>query len=181
LAHDGALGATARTDVKYQVSVEGRSFEIEVDRDWLVRVNGDPFYVDLQQVGGLPVYSLVLQDEGYVVFVEESQGEYWVEVGGQIYPVQVQQQRPRLAPRQDECRSGDGGYVAVNAPLAGSLVSLPVAAGERVGAGQVVAIVESMKMRMELKTPQAGVVEALYGPAGRSVDQGEELVVLVPA
>jgi biotin carboxyl carrier protein len=167
--------------VKYQVLVEGQTLEIEVDRDWLVRVNGDPLYVDLEQVGGLPVYSLALEDEGYVVFVEESQGEYWVEVGGQVYPVQVHRQRPRLAPRQEECASKDGGYVAVNAPLAGNLVSLPVAAGDRVEAGQVVAIVESMKMRMELKTPQAGVVEALYGPAGRSVDQGEELVVLVPA
>ena len=166
--------------MKYQVSVHGRSFEIEIDRDWLVRVNGHPLYVDLEQVGGLPLYSLALDDEGYVVFVEEAQGEYRVEVGGQIYPVEVQSQRPRLTPRQDECGSDKRECLVVSAPLAGNLVSLPVAAGEHVKAGQVVATVESMKMRMELKTPQAGVVEVLYGPTGRSVDQGEELVVLVP-
>lgn len=166
--------------MKYHVSVDGRSFEIEVDHDWRVRVNGQPFYVDLEQVGGLPVYSLAVEDEGYVVFVEEAQGEYRVEVRGQIYPVEVQSLRSQLAPHREECSSDDGECVAVSAPLAGNLVSLPVAAGDQVKAGQVVAIVESMKMRMELKTPQAGVVEALYGPTGRSVDQGEELVVLVP-
>ncbi len=166
--------------MKYQASVDGQSFEIEIDHDWLVRVNGHPLYIDLEQVGGLPVYSLAVEEEGYVVFVEEAQGEYRVEVGGQIYPVEVQSQRPRLTPRQDKCSSDKGECVAVSAPLAGNLVSLPVAAGDLVKAGQVVAIVESMKMRMELKTPQAGIVETLRGPAGRSVDQGEELVILAP-
>lgn len=166
--------------MKYQVSVDGQSFEIEVDRDWLVRVNGHPLYIDLEQVGGLPVYSLAVGDEGYVVFVEEAQGEYHVEVGGQIFPVEVQSQRPQFAARHDQCSSEKGECIAVHAPLAGNLVSLPVSVGDQVEAGQVVAIVESMKMRMELKSAQAGVVETLYGPAGRSVDQGEELVVLAP-
>ena len=166
--------------MKYQVLVDGQFFDIEIDHDWLVRVNGDPLYIDLEQVGGLPLYSLAVEDKGYVVFVEEAQGEYRVEVGGQIYPVEVQNKRPRLAPRPDNCSSAKGECAAVSAPLAGNLVSLTVSVGDRVKAGQVVAIVESMKMRMELRTAQAGVVETLYGPAGRSVDQGEELVVLAP-
>jgi biotin carboxyl carrier protein len=166
--------------VKYQVSVDGQPFEIEIDHDWLVRVNGRPLYIDLEQVGGLPLYSLALEDEGYVVFVEEAQGEYRVEVGGQIYPVEVQSQRPRLTPGPGECGSDKGECEAVRAPLAGNLVSLPVSVGDRVEAGQVVAIVESMKMKMELRTAQAGRVETLYGPTGRSVDQGEDLVILAP-
>jgi biotin carboxyl carrier protein len=166
--------------VKYEVSVDGQPFEIEIDRDWLVRVNGRPLYIDLEQVGGLPLYSLAVEDEGFIVFVEEAQGEYRVEVGGRIYPVEVQSQRPRLTPRRDRCSSDKGECEAVSAPLAGNLVSLPVSVGDQVAAGQVVAIVESMKMKMELKTAQAGRVETLYGPAGRSVDQGEELVILAP-
>ena len=41
--------------MKYSVSAAGQSFEIEVDPNHLVRVNGQPVYVDLEQVGGLPV------------------------------------------------------------------------------------------------------------------------------
>jgi biotin carboxyl carrier protein len=167
--------------MKYRVTVERRSFEIEVDHDHLVWVDGRPLYVDLEQVGGLPVYSLAMDDRGYVVFVEEGQGEYRVEVQGQIYPVEVQSQRPRLAPRRVEC-SGDGGdCLAIRAPLAGNLVALLVATGDRVEGGQTIAIIESMKMQMELKAPRAGVVEAVHDPPGRTVTQGEELVVLRPA
>jgi biotin carboxyl carrier protein len=164
--------------VKYTVTVAGRSFDIEIDHDHLVRVNGHPLYVDLEQVGGLPVYSLALDDEGYVVFVEAGQNEYRVEVQGQVYPVEVLSQRPRLASRQVEC-AGDGKEcLAVSAPLAGYLVSLPVAVGQRVQAGDVLAVVESMKMKMEIKAPQSGVVDGVNGPAQRNVSQNETLVTL---
>ena len=163
--------------MRYRVTVEGRSFEIEVDHDRLVRVNGRSLNVELEQVGGLPLYSLALDDDGYVVFVEEGQEEYRVEVQGEVYPVKVQRQRPRLAAHPVEC-AGDGACLAIRAPLAGNLVSLLATAGQRVEARQPVAIVESMKMQMELKAPEAGVVEEVHGPPGRRVSQGEELVVL---
>lgn len=164
--------------MKYTVTVAGRSMDIEVDHDHLVRVNGHPLYVDLEQVGGLPVYSLALDDAGYVVFVEEGQGEYRVEVQGQILPVAVQPQRPHLATNKTECAGGNEACLAVRAPLAGQVISLPVSAKDRVGAGQVVAVVESMKMKMELKTPQAGVVEDVHAAPNQDVDQGEQIVTI---
>jgi biotin carboxyl carrier protein len=166
--------------MRYRVTVEGRSFEIEVDHDRLVRVNGRSLNVELEQVGGLPLYSLALDDQGYVVFVEEGLDEYQVEVQGEIYPVDVQRQRPQLAARPVECAE-DGECLVIRAPLAGSLVSLLASAGQHVDARQPVAIVESMKMQMELKAPEAGVVDEVHGPPGRRVSQGEELVVIRPA
>jgi biotin carboxyl carrier protein len=166
--------------MKYQVTVAGRSFEIEVDHDRLVRVDGRPLYVDLEQVGGLPVYSLAVDDHGYVIFVEKGQDDYQVEVQGQVYPVEVAPKRPRLKPRPAACAEDGSDCLAIEAPLAGFLVALPVAAGQRVEAGQVVAVLESMKMQMELKSPQAGIVEAVHGPAQRDVGQGEALVILRP-
>ena len=165
--------------MRYRVTVEGRSFDIEVDHDRLVRVNGRSLNVELEQVGGLPLYSLALDDEGFVVFVEEGLDGYRVEVQGENYPVEVQRQRPQLAARQVEC-AGDGECLVICAPLAGNLVSLLATAGQRVETRQPVAIVESMKMQMELKAPEAGVVEKVHGPPGRRVSQGEELVVLRP-
>ena len=164
--------------MNFRVTVAGQTFDIEVEHDCLVRVNGQPLYLDLEQVSGLPLYSLGLEDEGHLVFVEEGQGEYQVEVRGQVYPVQVETMRPQLATRQVEC-SGEGTEcLAISAPLAGNLVSLPVSVGDRVEAGQIVAVVESMKMQMQLKAPRAGVVEAVHGKAGRTVGEEEELVLL---
>jgi biotin carboxyl carrier protein len=166
--------------VKYTATVAGRSFELEVDHDRLVWVDGRPLYVEMEQVGGLPVYSLALDDEGYVLFVERGQEDYLVEVQGQLYPVEVQLQRPRLEPQRVYCADGDDVCLTVCAPLAGRLASLCVSVGDLVEAGQVVAVVESMKMQIEVRTPEAGVVEAANGPSERDVDQGEELVSLRP-
>jgi biotin carboxyl carrier protein len=163
--------------MRYRVTVQGRSFDIEVEGDRLVRVDGRSIYVDLEQVGGLPLYSLALDDEGFVVFVEQGLDEYRVEVRGESYPVSVQRQRPELSARPVAC-ANNGECLVIRAPLAGQLLSLPAAAGQRVQSRQPVAIVESMKMQMELKAPTAGTVEQVHGPAGRTVCQGEELVVL---
>jgi biotin carboxyl carrier protein len=164
--------------VKYTVTVSARSFEIEVEHDRLVRVNGRSLYVDLEQVGGLPVYSLALDDEGYVVFVEKGEDQYQVEVQGQVYPVAVQSQRPQLAPQEVQCSGAGKECLSVSAPLAGYLVSLPGSVGDHVQAGQILAVVESMKMKMELKAPQTGIVDGINGPAQRDVAQGEVLVTL---
>jgi biotin carboxyl carrier protein len=85
---------------------------------------------------------------------------------------------PRLTAQQVECADDGKECLAISAPLAGNLVSLLVSAGEQVEAGQTVAIVESMKMQMDLKAPRAGIVETVYGVPGRTVARGEELVVL---
>lgn len=167
--------------MKYRVAVAGRSLEIEVEGEHLVRVNGQPMYVDLEQVGRLPVYSLAIGDGGYIVFLEAGEGNYQAEVGGHVYPVEVHKERPHPLPRQSQRPHGELTNAQICAPLAGNLVSLHVTAGERIEAGEVAAVVESMKMLMELKAPLAGVVEAVAGPAGRSVSQGEVLLSIASA
>jgi len=166
--------------MKYTVTVGGRTYDVEVDHDRLVWVNGRPLYVEMEQVGGLPVYSMALDDTGYVLFVEKKREEYVVEVQGQLYPVDVQLQRPRLGTRRARCPDGDDACLTISAPLPGRLTSFFIAMGDRVETGQVVAEVESMKMQMELKAPLAGLVEVVHGPVGRDVTKGEVLVALRP-
>ena len=163
--------------MKYQVTVAGRCYKIEVDHEHLVRVNRQPLYVDLEQVGGLTVFSLGLDQDGYVVFVEKRQEDYVVEVQGQLFPVDVQPHRIQLGTSQARCSDGGPDCHTISAPLAGRLIALP-RVGDRVQSGQVVAVVESMKMQMELKAPEGGLVEAVHGPPHRDVRRGEELVVL---
>ncbi len=164
--------------MKYRVVAAGQSFDIEVDPNHLVRVNGQPAYVELEQVGGLPVYTLALDDAAHVLFVEEGLDEYRVEVRGRTYPVMVQLERKVVRPVQAECADGAEGCREVAAPLAGKLVALEVEVGEWVEEQQVVAVIESMKMKMELRAPWRGIVEEVRGPPGKAVSQGDALVVL---
>jgi biotin carboxyl carrier protein len=164
--------------MKFDVTVSGQPFEIEVDHERLVWVNGQPLYVELEQVGGLPVYSLALDDNAHVLFVEKGQSEYSVEVRGQAHSVDVQLHRRQPPRQQTECPEGEAECLTIRVPLAGRLLSLPVQVGAHIQRGQVVAIVESMKMQMELRAPVEGFVAVVHGPPGRDVGQGEELVIL---
>jgi urea carboxylase len=166
--------------MKFDVTVAGRSFEIEVDHERLVWVNGQPLYVELEQVGGLPVYALALDENAHVLFVEKGQSEYQVEVQGQVHPVEVKLHRTHPPRQRVECPGGKAECFAIHVPLAGRLLSLPVEVGDHVREGQVVAVVESMKMQMEIRAPREGFVEAVHRPPGRDVGQGEELVILQP-
>ena len=72
------------------------------------------------------------------------------------------------------------GRARVVAPLAGSVVAIAVAPGQHVAAGDVVAIVESMKMEHEVRAAADGVVETLRCAVGDVVAAGDEMVSLGP-
>ncbi len=70
----------------------------------------------------------------------------------------------RRGARPAAAAAGEG---TVTSPMQGAVLSVEVADGDHVEAGQVLAIVEAMKMENEIAAPRAGVVEELAGGAGR--------------
>ncbi|WP_258360378.1 biotin/lipoyl-containing protein [Moorella sulfitireducens] len=74
--------------------------------------------------------------------------------------------------------SGNGAPGNVNAPMPGSILSVKVKEGERVSAGQLLLLLEAMKMENEIVAPRDGVVKRIYIAAGQSVNTGEPLVAL---
>jgi urea carboxylase len=70
------------------------------------------------------------------------------------------------------------GTVAVTAPIPGNVWQVKVAPGERVDAGDVLVILESMKMEIRVAAPAAGHVQQVTCHPGRLVQEGQRLVVL---
>ena len=64
----------------------------------------------------------------------------------------------------------------VIAPLAGSVFKILVNQGDEIEAGQVLLILEAMKMETEITAPNAGVVTAVHVAVGDSVQGGQALV-----
>jgi propionyl-CoA carboxylase alpha chain len=64
------------------------------------------------------------------------------------------------------------------APLPGTVHEVRVAVGDAVAQGQVLLVIESMKLLHEIAAPQAGTVASLGVERGRQVDAGTVLAVL---
>jgi biotin carboxyl carrier protein len=70
------------------------------------------------------------------------------------------------------------GPTDVRAIIPGRVVSVAVAVGEDVEAGQRLLSVEAMKMENELRAPRAGTVERVAVGPGQTVELGDTLIVL---
>lgn len=79
-----------------------------------------------------------------------------------------------------ESATGGAGDGVVRSPMPGTVIALQVAAGDQVTAGDVVAIVEAMKMEHALRSPIDGVVVEVSVAAGAAVSLDQPVLVVEP-
>jgi glutaconyl-CoA/methylmalonyl-CoA decarboxylase subunit gamma len=108
-----------------------------------------------------------------VLVAEESQA-FNVQIAGQSYEVETVRRRGRG--RIDEGDNFVDGRWLLRAPLTGVVVETRVAVGDTVAQGDVLVIVEAMKMLNELRSRVAGRVSTVHPQAGQRVEIGEILV-----
>ena len=89
----------------------------------------------------------------------------------------------RASPAQRSSRSGSkpsrialGGEL--KSPIQGTVLNVAVAAGDEVEAGDLICVIEAMKMENELVAPQSGVVTELSVEVGKTVRTGDVLAVI---
>ena len=71
-----------------------------------------------------------------------------------------------------------GAGEAVNAPMPGTILKVNVTQGQAVKEGQVLCVLEAMKMENEIMAPKAGTVTQVVTSKGASVNTGDALVVI---
>ncbi|WP_088332182.1 sodium-extruding oxaloacetate decarboxylase subunit alpha [Lacimicrobium sp. SS2-24] len=110
---------------------------------------------------------------------------YSVRVDGKVYNVEVAEsgelsdisEAPQADKQQPQTTSVDG-TETLNAPLAGNIVKLLAKPGEQVSKGDVVLIMEAMKMETEVRAAHDGVVAEVLVSEGDAVQSGQALMTL---
>ena len=127
-----------------------------------------------------------------VEVVDDGTGGYQVTVDGTLYEVAQPEQPRRPAPvsRPKEPASSAPATAAqrksaspavagaVVAPLPGSVTKIEVKEGDAVTAGQVVVMLESMKMNVPVKSPSDGTVKTIHVKVGDSLQVDEPILEL---
>jgi biotin carboxyl carrier protein len=148
------------TAKEFSLTLDGTTYKVVRDGNSFL-VNGQPFVV------GFDADRVLVDDIPYEVKLE---GDHVV-VGGINYALEVE----GLAEDKSARQAAKGAAVsegAVMAIMPGKILRILVAEGDPVAEGDVVCILEAMKMENELKAPMAGEVKALYVQAGQDVEMG---------
>ena len=93
-------------------------------------------------------------------------------------PAAAPKAAPKAAPAPAAAPAGAAGAVAVTAPMPGKILGVKASAGQAVKRGQVLLILEAMKMENEIVAPQDGTVATINVAVGDSVEPGATLATL---
>jgi biotin carboxyl carrier protein len=162
--------------MRYITTVEGKQFLVEILDEKHVSVDGKVYQVDFEPVSGQPVYSLIVDGRSHEGYAAQDDDTWQVLLRGRLFPITVEDEREK------RLRSAAGGGVAetgefhLKAPMPGLVVSIPVGEGQAVKKGQVLLILESMKMQNELKSPRDGTIGRVRVKAGETVEQKQTLL-----
>jgi biotin carboxyl carrier protein len=172
-----ALGKDAA--MKYVAITGDREILIEIVDEHHITVDGVSYEIDFESVSEQTVYSLLANNKSYEALVYESEEGWQVLLHGSQYVLLVEDERER------RLRASLGGGPPedvdyhLRAPMPGLIVTVHVNEGQIIDKGDVLVILESMKMQNELKSPRPGKINRVRVKPGDSVEQRDTLLSVV--
>lgn len=127
-------------------------------RKFKINVNNKSYEVEVEEIGGAPVATPA--------------------PAATPAAAPVAAPAPAAAPAAKPAAAAPAGATKVNAPMPGTIVSVNVSNGQSVKKGDVLCILEAMKMENEIVAPNDGTVAAVLVDKGASVNSGDALIAL---
>ena len=126
----------------------------------------------------MKTYNITINGVTYAVEVEEVNGAVSAPVAAPAAPVAPKAApAPAAAPAAPKA-SGKAGSVVVKAPMPGTIMKVNVKSGDAVKKGDVLVVLEAMKMENDVCAPEDGTVASVEVAKGTSVETDAVLVTL---
>ncbi|MEM3579154.1 MAG: biotin/lipoyl-containing protein [Candidatus Bathyarchaeia archaeon] len=180
----------------YEILVDGKPKTVEIsktgEKTFIVKFEGEAFTVEVPEGKlisgksqikiGDKVYGIALQEvsktKPFTIKVEEASFKVELKtptLAQKITPT-AEQTIQVFSVRTAKLKQAVSG--TVTAPMTGKIISIKVKKGEQVKAGQVLCVLEAMKMENEITAPTAGTVREILISEGASVNEGDPLFVV---
>ena len=142
-----------------------------------VKVGDEIVEVEVQDPNAHPVIASI-GDRQFEIWIQEEEGP-------QVHdPRQLPAGQPALIPQPPDPiavaaqpRRFVAGGKTVRAPMPGSIIKVLVAAGDQVARGDVLCVLEAMKMNNQIRAPQDGTIAEVQAAVGAQVNYGDPLAV----
>lgn len=125
-------------------------------------------------------YTITVNGNVYDVTVEEGTGSAAPAAAPKAAPAAAPKAAPKAAPAAPKAAApaGAAGSVTVAAPMPGKILGVKANPGQAVKKGDVIVILEAMKMENEIVAPQDGTIASINVATGDSVEAGATLATL---
>lgn len=164
--------------MKYIAEINGEQYRINLSPDQQVEINGEPHRINFDSVGEQMTYSLLVDGQSFEVNLFQEDGLWEVVMRGRRYTVRVEDERERLLREAAGSSTLQKGKICLEAPMPGLVIEIPIREGDSVGEGDVLLILESMKMQNELTAPREGIVTGVRVEVNQNVERGQILLVI---
>jgi|TARA_B100001093_G_scaffold202593_1_gene194585 biotin carboxyl carrier protein len=122
---------------------------------------------------------VIVDGQEFEVEVEVENGKWLATVEGRTFEIEIPDSGPVVKKRRTAGgKKKKSGTVSANIP--GKIVTIEVAEGQEVTEGQVILILEAMKMQNEIQAPVNGKVVSVNCEEGQSIEANVPLVVIEP-
>jgi len=156
----------------FEVEVNGKAAELELtedvryDKPFFIKVGGKPYRVELERRNVGASVSVQVDGVSYVAQLENRN-----KVASRLYTPALS----TIEKKPVKTKALEKGVIAATMP--GKVVLLRVKAGDRVHVGDVLLVLESMKMENEIISPISGIVKEVSVSEGAAVNIGEKMVI----
>ncbi|MBM4423611.1 MAG: biotin/lipoyl-binding protein [Chloroflexi bacterium] len=164
--------------MRYLTTLNDKTYTIEINDDRHVTVDGKMYEIDLEALAAQSLYSLLIDNQSYEAFIESDDEGWRVLMRGDLYEAKVVDERAARLAKSAGGAAPQSGDFHLKAPMPGLVVSVPVGEGQAVKKGDILVILESMKMQNELKSPREGTVARVKVKGGDTVEQNQIMVTV---